>query len=140
MPMSEVPRQTAVVGESPAGSPMTPQPDGSAVAIAFHGVSKWYEHADRTVTILDRISGTIPHGAIVTLVGPSGSGKSTLLSLCNLLTTPDAGHVIVHGQEIRQWSIPALRRHVGLVFQSPVMFPGTVFDNLRYGPLYEGNR
>lgn len=135
---SEVPSHTAYLGPLLAGVPMKAQPGTSAAAIQFHRVGKWHEHAGHTVTILDSISGTVPRGAIVTMVGPSGSGKSTLLSLCNLLTSPDAGDVMIHGQEVRQWSIPALRRRVGLVFQSPVMFPGTVLDNLCYGPLLRG--
>ncbi len=119
---------------------MTNQPEGSADAITFDSVHKWYEHAGRTQTVLTDISGVILRGTIVTLVGPSGSGKSTLLSLCNLLVSPDAGQVMIDGQEVRQWSIPALRRRVGLVFQSPVMFPGTVLDNLRYGPMLRGEQ
>ncbi len=114
--------------------------DLSAAAIEFRQVSKWYQHAGHTLTILESISGTVPRGGIVTLVGPSGSGKSTLLSLCNLLTSPDAGELIIHHQEVRQWSIPVLRRRVGLVFQTPVMLPGTVLDNLRCGPMLRAQR
>ena len=120
------------------GMPMTIQAQTPIAAVAFHKVSKSYQHAGHAVTVLDGISGSIPRGAIVTLVGPSGSGKSTLLSLCNLLASPDAGDVIIDGEEVRQWAIPALRRRVGLVFQSPVMFPGTVLDNLGYGPMLRG--
>ncbi len=65
------------------GMPMTIQAQTPIAAVAFHKVSKSYQHAGHAVTVLDGISGSIPRGAIVTLVGPSGSGKSTLLSLCN---------------------------------------------------------
>jgi putative ABC transport system ATP-binding protein len=85
-------------------------------------------------TILESLSGEILPGKIVTVVGPSGSGKSTLLSLCNLLLTPDAGEVYVNGEETRKWNPVQLRRYAGLVFQSPVMFPGTVLDNIEFGP------
>lgn len=84
--------------------------------------------------VLDDLSGEIPHGKIVTIVGPSGAGKSTLLSLCNLLVTPDTGEVHVNSKEVRTWNIGELRRYVGLVFQAPTMFPGTVEDNLMIGP------
>lgn len=132
------PAALPVRAEGFGGNPTMAHPQNPIFAVTFHEVSKSYHHAGRSVTALAGISGSIPRSAIVTLVGPSGSGKSTLLSLCNLLTSPDAGEVIVDGQDVRLWAIPALRRRVGLVFQSPVMFPGTVLDNLTYGPRLRG--
>src|SRR5579875_930349 len=90
--------------------------------------------------VLKNFSGKVQCGSIVTLVGPSGSGKSTLLSLCNLLTTPDDGEVYVYGKEVRQWNIPDLRRKVGLVFQTPTMFSGTVLDNIELGARLQGKK
>ena len=107
-------------------------------SIEFRHVGKSMKQGNQIVPVLRDLSGVIPHGCVVTLVGPSGSGKSTLLSLCNLLITPDEGEVYVHGREVREWSIPGLRQTVGLVFQSPAMFPGTVMDNLQYGPQLRG--
>ncbi|MBX6364306.1 MAG: ATP-binding cassette domain-containing protein, partial [Gemmatimonadetes bacterium] len=65
------------------------------------------------------------------LVGPSGAGKTSLLRLLNRLDDPIAGEVYFHGRPIPSYPVRELRRRVGFVFQTPVMFPGTVADNLR---------
>lgn len=88
--------------------------------------------------ILNGITGIVPSGTVLNLLGPSGSGKSTLLSLCNLLLTPDEGTVYILGKEVRDWQIPELRRTVGMVFQTPTMFAGTVLDNLLLGSQLRG--
>jgi putative ABC transport system ATP-binding protein len=64
--------------------------------------------------------------------GPSGSGKSTLLRLCNRLEVPDSGTVRFRGEDLAGVDPVGLRRRVGMVFQRPTPFPGTVADNLRY--------
>ncbi|MFD1677069.1 phosphate ABC transporter ATP-binding protein [Alicyclobacillus fodiniaquatilis] len=83
--------------------------------------------------LLKEIHANVKAGGITALIGPSGAGKSTLLSLCNLLRTPTAGHIYVDDKEVRDWDIQVLRQKVGMVFQSPTIFPGTVEDNLAYG-------
>jgi putative ABC transport system ATP-binding protein len=110
----------------------------STSALRFEQVGLHVHMQGKTVRVLSGISGEVPRGAILTVIGPSGSGKSTLLSLCNLLKTPDEGAVFVDGKEVRQWEIPSLRRHVGMVFQTPVMLPGTVRDNLLTGARIAG--
>lgn len=100
-------------------------------AIRFVEVEKKFTVKEGSLPVLRGVSGEVPAGALLTLLGPSGSGKSTLLSLCNLMLTPDRGKVFVEGKEIRDWDIPALRRRVGMVFQTPTMLPGTVLDNLQ---------
>lgn len=111
---------------------------GGAAAVDFRAVSKSYMRDGHSVEVLRSVTGTVHRGAVVTLVGPSGSGKSSLLSLCNLMSTPDAGTVLVDGREVREWQVQDLRRHVGLVFQAATMFPGTVKDNLELGPKLRG--
>lgn len=69
-------------------------------------------------------------GGITVLQGPSGSGKSTLLRLLNRLATPDAGVVRYRGEDLAARDVLAHRREVGMVFQAPVLFPGTIADNL----------
>lgn len=83
--------------------------------------------------LLEDVSGIMPKGQIITVIGPSGSGKSTLLSLCNHLITPSAGDILIEGRGIRQWPVRDLRRYVGMVSQSPVIFSGTVKENLAMG-------
>ncbi|WP_100331038.1 ABC transporter ATP-binding protein [Bacillus xiapuensis] len=97
-------------------------------AVEFKQVEKYYQNKEQKV--LNGVSGSVPKGSILTLVGPSGSGKSTLLSLCNLLITPDAGQVWINGKEVRSWDVNQLRKYVGLAFQSGTMLPGTVEDNI----------
>lgn len=80
-----------------------------------------------------RLSGidlVIPAAGVTALVGPSGSGKSTLLRLCNRLELPTSGTISYLGQPMAELDPLPLRRQVGMVFQKPVLFPGTVRDNL----------
>ncbi|WP_082233840.1 ABC transporter ATP-binding protein [Halobacillus massiliensis] len=70
----------------------------------------------------------------VILFGPSGAGKSTLLFLFNRLYSPDSGTIYYEGENIVNQSVSQLRKKAGLVLQEPNLFPGTVIDNLKYGP------
>jgi len=81
----------------------------------------------------------IPRGRIVALAGPSGAGKSTLLRSINRLLEPPRGTVLIGGDDVTTTDVVALRRRVGMVFQRPVALPGTVADNLRYGPRLTGD-
>ncbi|NNL96833.1 MAG: phosphate ABC transporter ATP-binding protein [Acidimicrobiia bacterium] len=79
---------------------------------------------------LAEVTFDIPAGGITVLVGPSGSGKSTLLRLCNRLEVPSGGTVRYRGRPLSEFDPLQLRRQVGMVFQRPVLFAGTVRDNL----------
>src|SRR5437764_8785314 len=68
------------------------------------------------------------------LVGPSGAGKSTLLRLLNRLADPDSGTVQYRGRDVRDYDVRELRREVALVPQLPALLPGSVAENVRYGP------
>jgi putative ABC transport system ATP-binding protein len=80
---------------------------------------------------------SIPSGATA-LLGPSGSGKSTLLRLLNRLADADAGVVRFHGTDVRELDPLELRRRVGLVPQLPAPVPGSVADNVCFGPRLDG--
>lgn len=73
----------------------------------------------------------IPADGMSVIVGPSGAGKSTLLRLCNRLEVADSGAIEFHGMDLNATPVLDLRRAVGMVFQEPVRFGGTVLDNLR---------
>lgn len=77
-------------------------------------------------------------GETLAIVGPSGSGKSSLLRLLNRLDEPTAGMVYLDGVDYREIAPRELRRRVGMVTQRPFLFPGTVADNLRFGPRQRG--
>lgn len=81
--------------------------------------------------ILRDLTLEVPRTAITALVGPSGAGKTSLLRLLNRLDDPTGGEVWFDGRPITSYPVGALRRRVGFVFQRPVMFAGTVADNLR---------
>ncbi|WVZ99468.1 hypothetical protein U9M48_044759, partial [Paspalum notatum var. saurae] len=76
---------------------------------------------------------SIPSGKTVALVGQSGSGKSTVISLLERFYEPDTGAILLDGVEISSLNISWLRDHMGLVSQEPVLFSGTIHDNIAYG-------
>ena len=81
--------------------------------------------------VLDEVTARIPAAGITVVTGPSGAGKTTLLRLCNRLEVPDTGTVRYRGRPLDELDPLALRRRVGMVFQRPIPFPGSVADNLR---------
>ena len=97
-----------------------------AMAFAFERVTVF--RAGRRV--LDEITASIPAAGITVVSGPSGAGKTTLLRLCNRLEVPDAGTVRYRGQPLDELDPLVLRRRVGMVFQRPTPFRGSVADNL----------
>jgi putative ABC transport system ATP-binding protein len=88
--------------------------------------------------IVDSISVDIHRADVLAIVGPSGAGKSSFLRLLNRLDEPTAGTVLLEGADYRQIPPRELRRHIGMVMQSAFLFPGTIADNLRYGPRQHG--
>jgi putative ABC transport system ATP-binding protein len=74
------------------------------------------------------------------ILGPSGSGKSTLLRLLNRLADPDSGTVRFRGTDVRELDPLELRRSATLVPQLPAPVPGSVADNVRFGPGLLGRR
>lgn len=81
---------------------------------------------------------SLDRGEIVAIVGASGSGKSTLLRTVNRLIDADGGTITMGGKDIKGMDTMQLRRKVGMVFQIPVLFPGTVRENVSYGLKLQG--
>ncbi|KAF0695217.1 hypothetical protein As57867_013930, partial [Aphanomyces stellatus] len=75
----------------------------------------------------------IPSGATVALVGASGSGKSTAIALLERFYDPLQGRVLLDGVDIRTLNVQWLRQHISLVGQEPVLFAGTIGDNIASG-------
>jgi putative ABC transport system ATP-binding protein len=87
--------------------------------------------------VLRGVDLTLRDGATA-LLGPSGAGKSTLLRLLNRLADPDGGTIRFRGEDVRAQDPRALRRRACLVPQLPALLPGTVADNIRFGPALVG--
>src|SRR5437773_1432658 len=83
--------------------------------------------------VLDLAQFTIPRSGVVAVVGHNGAGKSTLLRLLALLEAPTEGQVLFNGTVVPRRAPASLRRRVTLVEQRPILFRGTVRDNLEYG-------
>jgi putative ABC transport system ATP-binding protein len=90
--------------------------------------------------ILKNISVKFEGGAIHTIVGPSGAGKSTLIKLINRLIDPTRGSILIDGVDIKTIDVIDLRRRIGMVFQQPRLFEGTVKENIEYGPMLKGEK
>lgn len=89
-------------------------------------------------TILNDIHFDVARGERVAVFGHSGAGKSTLIRLLNRLDEPTAGTVLLNGQDYREIDPRTLRQKIGMVMQQPYLFPGTVADNILYGPQVQG--
>ncbi len=99
------------------------------------------EHLGRQVEgkpILDDINLEVAEGEVVAIVGASGAGKSSLLRLLNRLDEPTSGTVYFAGEDYRTLAPAELRRRVGMVMQAAFLFPGTVAENVCFGPAQRG--
>src|SRR6202158_3625608 len=91
-----------------------------------------------TKVLVEDATFEVQTGEVLAIVGPSGSGKSSLLRLLNRLDEPTSGTVYVEATDYRQIAPRELRRKLGMVNQRPYLFPGTVEQNLRFGPQQRG--
>ncbi|MBI5188207.1 MAG: cell division ATP-binding protein FtsE [Nitrospirae bacterium] len=106
--------------------------------IHFHNVSKHYDNQ----TALRNINFSIEKGEMVFITGPSGSGKTTLLKLIYLAEKPDEGNISIAGWEtnqLRESSIPFLRRNIGVVFQDYRLLSNrNIFENVAIALMIRG--
>ncbi|XP_073136578.1 ABC transporter B family member 21-like isoform X2 [Henckelia pumila] len=86
-----------------------------------------------TEEIFSGFSLSIPYGTTAALVGQSGSGKSTVISLIERFYDPNDGEVLIDGINIKEFQLKWLRSKIGLVSQEPVLFMGSIKDNIAYG-------
>ncbi|HEY5938489.1 MAG TPA: ABC transporter transmembrane domain-containing protein [Kofleriaceae bacterium] len=108
-----------------------PLPPGKG-AITLERVSFEYP-ARRGQPVLTEVDLDVKPGEVVALVGPSGAGKSTILSLLFRFYDVDSGRVLLEGVDIRTLSLAELRKSLAMVAQEPVLFSGTIRENIAYG-------
>jgi len=99
------------------------------------------EHLGRTVRdkiLVEDVNFELQKGGVLAITGSSGSGKTSLLRLLNRLDEPTSGTVLVEGADYHNIEARELRRKLGMVTQRPYLFPGSVADNLRFGPAQRG--
>jgi ATP-binding cassette subfamily B protein len=99
--------------------------------VELRGVTFAYP-ARADVVVIKDMNLHIHPGEVVALVGSSGSGKSTIASLIGRLYDPGTGALLLDGQDLRTLNPSWLRRHIGVVAQEPILFSGTIRDNIRY--------
>lgn len=85
--------------------------------------------------VVQDVTFSVPARQKVAIVGASGAGKSTLVDLLLRFYDPHAGQICIDGHDIREATLDSLRSHIGVVFQEPFLFRGTVADNIRFGRL-----
>ncbi len=96
--------------------------------IRFDDVS--FSFQSGTPSVLSHIDLSIPAGTFVGVVGQSGSGKSTLTKLLSRLYSPQSGRILIDGHDIDKVELYSLRRQIGIVPQDPLLFSGSVAENI----------
>ncbi len=100
--------------------------------ITFESVGFTYPNGKE---VLQGIDFEARPGQMVALVGLTGAGKTTLVSLIPRFYQATVGHVLVDGVDVRRYRVLSLRERIAIVLQDPVLFSGTIADNIRYGRL-----
>ena len=99
--------------------------------IRFENVSFSYPTRP-AVNIFKDLDFEIPQGSNIAVVGPSGGGKSTIASLLLRFYSPTQGTIKIDGVDISTMNVKQLRRKIGIVSQEPVLFSGTIAENIAY--------
>ena len=99
--------------------------------IVFDSVSFTYPGSQHPV--FEELSLLVPARTTLALVGPSGGGKTTVTNLLNRFYEWQTGRILIDGRDIRDYTIYSLRHQIGLVPQEPILFSGTVEENILYG-------
>ena len=113
------------------------QPGARALAtsdgrVAMENVTFAY-NGDEQEAVLRDIHLQAQRGQTIAILGATGSGKSTLVNLIPRFYDPDEGRVTMDGADVRELALDSLRGKVGISLQEPVLFSGTIRDNIRYG-------
>jgi ATP-binding cassette subfamily B protein/subfamily B ATP-binding cassette protein MsbA len=96
-----------------------------------------FRYTGRPHTLKD-ISFEAEPGHVIGIVGPTGAGKSTLVSLLPRFYDPQHGRILLDGVDIRELTLKSLRQQISVVLQEPLLFSGSIAENIRYGRLEAG--
>ena len=99
--------------------------------IGFRNVSFRFKDADKPV--INDLSLDIKQGETVAFVGASGAGKSTLINLVIGFLKPNSGQVLIDGNDLDEIDLKSFRKHIAVVPQTPILFTGTLRENITYG-------
>ena len=100
-------------------------------AYSFQHVGYTYPHTEES--ILKDVTLEVAPGKTIAIVGESGAGKSTLISLIIGFMLPKQGKILIDGQDIKEINLKSYRRFISVVPQTPLLFTGTLKDNITYG-------
>jgi ATP-binding cassette, subfamily B, multidrug efflux pump len=114
--------------QTPAEAATLPQLEGR---IEFRSVSLRYQ--DEKIDALVDINLTVEPNRLVALIGQTGSGKTSLVNLIPRFYDVSAGEVLVDGVDVRRADLVSLRRQVGIVLQTSLLFSDTIRENIAYG-------
>jgi ATP-binding cassette subfamily C protein CydD len=125
--------------EALMGLPAAPQPtakpvirtvEATGVTIAFQNVTLTWDSSRGPA--LDGLSFVLPAGEMLVLSGPSGAGKSTVIELLLGFVRPDSGRILINGNDLADIVPEALATLTAWIGQKPVLFAGTIRDNIRF--------
>lgn len=102
--------------------------------INFNDV-KFFYPTRKEAMVLKGFNLKVKPGQTVALVGPSGGGKSTVIQLLERFYDPIEGSVMIDGVDIKEFDLRWLRSQIGLVSQEPILFEGSIAENIRYGKI-----
>lgn len=117
-------------------SPKTPKGKTIQGHVAFENVSFAYNASDQNAEpewVLKEISFSAKPGETIAILGATGSGKSTLVHLISRLYDVTSGQVLIDGVNVKEMDLHELRSQIGYVLQKPILFSGTIKENIRFG-------
>lgn len=117
--------------------PEIQSPDGAAILPQLQGRVEFkdvcFRYARENTAALEEISLTVQPNQLVALIGPTGSGKTSLVNLIPRFYDAAEGAVLVDGYDVRSVDLVSLRRQIGIVLQTSLLFSATIRENIAYG-------